>query len=351
VVETPVSQGPWGSFDALSTDRWDIALTNNNGEYWEGYLASKTGNEDNILGDCYDYDPIDHRLRIKFTAQDGDLWKIRVNDEDGAFSDNTGNMAYKFYVLCEGMACTGSVPNDSTTNGIPAISIQGAGNVCSIAVMRPGSLTLSEIGGLGNYFGAWVQYANLSILRYMAWCPKHTNLFLTYLNKFKTREPLATIAEWDETLDRMKQEIESYDWGENGNQETSIFDEGGGDFTDTVEEKIYGDTSVWDGGNIVSFSGSSLPSSYYSCESAFVNTLPTRLKSGVCFVSAYFIETSASFWIQLTIDIGSIFLLLGMIKGAVQEAVYMMTGVKPWTANRQDIYPTIRAELYKKGDR
>ena len=88
----------------------------------------------------------------------------------------------------------------------------------------------------------------------------------------------------------------------------------------------------WDGGTVVSFDNSGLPASYYSCGSAFSDYLPTRLRSSFCFVMAYFKETGAMFWVQLlVIDIGALSIMVMSIKRALQELIYMMTGVKPWT--------------------
>lgn len=329
LVETPAGQGPWKSFDDLSTLRWDTALSPDNGTTWEPISY------DSIFINCAGYNEIDHTWRARFTVQEGEVWKIRVNDTAGNFANNTGNMAYKFYVLCEGMACTGSIPNDD----IPAVSIQGGGDVCALALVRPDSLI--DIGG-------WIQYLNLSVLRYMAWCPRHTNILMEFLNKFREREPLASITEMDQQVQEVKQEIESYDWGENGNQSESLFDiTTEGELKTKVIDPLTGNgdgRSIWEGGIAVDFTDTGFPPAYYSCSSVFVNSLPSGLRSGVCFVSAYFIETSASFWIQLAVDISAFFLLLGMIKGAVQELVYMMTGVKPWTAKGSDLYPYIRGE-------
>ncbi len=323
-VETPVGQGPWTTD---GEDHYDVAITNDNGVTWEEISMDST------MIDCADRELIGHVWKAKFTMEEGQVWKLRVNDTAGAFADNGGNMAYKFYVLCEGMACTGSVPDDS--NNIPAISIQGGGNVCNIPVMRPGALTAGELFNVGTYLGSWVQYVNLSVLRYMAWCPKHTSAFIAFLNKFKTVEPLATVIEWQDNLNAIKSEINAYDWGSGSGQDFSLFDvHSKSELTAIVNERVFpsGGGSVWDHGELISFGeGTGLPDAYYSCSSALTARLPDSLKTGVCFVSAYFIETSASFWIQIVLDIGAFFMIIGMLKGALQETIYMMTGVKPWT--------------------
>ena len=92
-------------------------------------------------------------------------------------------------------------------------------------------------------------------------------------------------------------------------------------------------TSPWSGsGSLVTFGSSDLPSYYYSCSTAFTDYLPTRLRSAMCFVSAYWKQTGAAMWIQLlVVDIGAISIAAMGTKRALQELIYMMTGVKPWT--------------------
>lgn len=333
LITTPAGQGPWWSAESANTKRWDVAVTNDGGTNWEGVALSG-----NTMIDCAQYNEVSHEWQIRVTVQEGEIWKIRVNDDAGAFDNNAGNMAYKLQTMCDHPACTPSIPNDSTTGGIPAISIQGGGDVCTLPIVRPGSLSAGEILDVGNYIGSWVQYINLSVLRYMAWCPSHTNTLFTFLNKFYEKEPLATVKEWMDNLREIKRQIQSYNWGDGSWQDTSIFDMHSASQVQTmINEHILPTSSrardPWGGGSIVSLStsGGALPDAYYSCSSAFTEFLPSRLRSGVCFASAWMIETSASFWIQIVLDISALFLLIGMLKGALQDLIYMMTGVRPWT--------------------
>jgi hypothetical protein len=153
------------------------------------------------------------------------------------------------------------------------------------------------------------------------------------IKALETREPLATLSALNTVTKTAAAEIASYDW-EGGYEDTSIFSGGGGDLVQRVLPTSGVGISPWeDGGNLVNFDSSNngLPSYYYTCDSAFADFLPSRARIGVCFASAYWKQTGASFWVQLSLDITAIFMLLGMIKGAVQSLVYMMTGVRPWT--------------------
>jgi hypothetical protein len=178
-------------------------------------------------------------------------------------------------------------------------------------------------------------------LRYMAWCPRHTGVLTAFFNSLRTKEPFASFAELDDLQQRVRDEIESYDWGDNAGQAESIFDMvSSGELREKVEERIFGNTeerSVWEGGDAVSFNQTTLPPSYYSCQSAFVAALPSSLRSGVCFVSAYFIETSASFWIQLTIDISALFATFLIIKNAILDFIYHLTGIQMRTPGKAEV--------------
>jgi hypothetical protein len=129
-VEVPATSDRWT--DGTTSDQHaDTAISNDNGATWEPL------NADTSIIDCAEHDTLENSYKAKFTMADGQIWKIRVNDTDGAFADNGGALGFKFYVLCDGMACTGSLPNDSVGSGsIPAVSIQGGGDVCQIAVVR-----------------------------------------------------------------------------------------------------------------------------------------------------------------------------------------------------------------------
>jgi hypothetical protein len=152
-------------------------------------------------------------------------------------------------------------------------------------------------------------------------------------------------------------DVASYDWGggdgpdtatpdyawSTGYDDTSIFAvENAADFELIVDRVLpfrnpqgrvgRVATSPWDGDDLINLTNDDgLPPYYYTCNTAFTDSLPTSLRSGVCFVSAYWKHTGAAFWLQLSLDVGAIFLLFRMVKGAAQSLIYMMTGVRPWT--------------------
>lgn len=337
---------------------------------------------------CAEVDPFGAYQKAFFSVSVGQSWKIRVADvESAVFTDNTGTLAYTLHAVNpHGFPITtdditdenfevcapvlvrpyipGMIYSSPSINAPPIPSswdVQdwvmylgdwfgalGAyiGDVADIAINNVGAF----FSGFGRYIGEWTTYINRSFVSYFAWCPRHVNIILTTINKLQDKEPVATIIEIRQTADTAWAEVNSYDWGTAGEgggegdapEYVSIFSygEGGGEgdntnVVDYIFERFFPMTgpgvNIWTGeGDIVVFGSAELPSYYYTCNDVFGEFLPERLRQGVCFTSAHWRETGAWWWIQLSIDVSSAFLVFAMIKRSVQELIYMMTGVKPW---------------------
>jgi len=313
MVET--RDGPWEDGESPSS-KYTAQLSSDGGTTWYLFEAHP-----DVI--CYDEDQLGWYSKAIFHVDEGQVWKIRVADtETDVFTDNTGRLAYRLNLVNEfPIDGPGSLVHDYDP---------GAFDVCSQSLVRPEALALSEIGSVGNYIGDWIHYVNRSFLSYMAWCPRHTELLLSAVNALKTKEPLATIEELGTIEKNVVADVASYDWEGGGFQDTSIFSAGSGNIIEKIMPTAGESYEVWDGGDLIAFEGdSSLPAYYYTCGSVFADYLPSRLRDGVCFASAYWKETGMSFWIQLIFDILSIFMLFKIIKTAVQSLVYMMTGVRP----------------------
>ena len=306
-------EGPW--YDGTNPDRrYTAQLSSDGGATWYSFEEHP-----DVL--CYQIDQLGWYEKAFFEVTTGQVWKIRVADsETDVFTDNTGNLAYRLNLVNE-FPVDG--PGDLVIDYNP-----GAADVCISKMVSPGVLSLSEIGSLGNYIGDWLRYFNRSILSYFAWCPRHTEMLLSAINALKEKEPLATIREMSQISKDIVDEVESYDWEGGGMDDKSIFS-GNVDVEDILPTG--GGGGIWEGGDLVVFGDTQLPGYYYSCNSTIADYLPSGLRTGVCFTTAYWKETGASFWVQLSLDISALFALFLAVKGAVQSLVYMMTGVRPWT--------------------
>lgn len=345
-------EGPWRDGET-ETGHYDAEVSKDNGVTWRP--LDETNSTDFI---CVDQN-MGIYYRGIFYVEEGERWKIRVGDtETATFTDNAfnfgldsladpeSNLAYKLWLVNE-FPVDG--PGGLVTDYDPA-----AFDVCVQSLVRPQLSTVSDLNSLSNYFGDWVQYANRSMLSYFAWCPRHTDMLLSAINALKTKEPLASLYELQSIQHNIKMELNSYDW-DGGLEDTSIFSaDSTADVNQIFEEHVLPSGGAgfdpWEGGDLVTFNNTGLPGYYYSCGNVLTSYLPSRLADSVCFVSAYWKETGAAFWVQISLDIGALFILWGMIKSSIQSLVYMMTGVRIWTKDRA-LQVVVNAAETQKGRR
>lgn len=392
------SNGPWfdgeggvepgeGETGSNAGAKYSAQLSSDGGSTWYNL-------EDHPAVYCANVDQLGSYETAFFHVSVGEVWKIRVDDvETNLWTDNTGTLAYNLFALnpvgfpvnagdvtdanfavCAPILIKPYIPGMNYS----AISFSGPeapsswdvsdwvlylgewfaalgtyiGELVERAIENSGEF----FQGFGTYMGDWATYLNRSFISFFAWCPRHVNIMLETVNLLQDKEPVATFMELKDGVDTTYAEVSSYDWGtvgegggigENGEEYVSIFSsgEGGGegdnpgDTSETIFERIFPTGgpgwSVWSGeGDIVIFGSPELPSYYYICNDVFSSFLPARLRQGVCFASAHWRETGAWWWIQLSIDISSAFLVYGMIKSSAQSLIYMMTGVRPWTKDR-----------------
>lgn len=312
-----ISGGPWDDDenDQVAGDRFGAEVSSDNGITWYPI------NEDTPNADCLSVDQQNRYWMYTFTVQEGEIWKIRVADELTDFTNNGGNLAYN---LSRISTLFGATPGSGATP---------ASEICSSPLVRP--VDNLDLAG-------WINYVANTIRRYFTFCPVHINTLLAIMQSMKTKEPLASVTEASQVIENVRAEVDSYDWGENGSgASTSIFDiSSGSELNQMINQHFFPTSSAarspWDGGDIIDVSdfinGGWSPSSYYyTCLSAFDGYLPTSVAQGVCFVSGAFRDTGASFWIQLSFDISCLFMMVKVTKRPLQEVIYMMTGVRPWT--------------------
>lgn len=318
-----INGGPWDDDDTddVGGARYDAAISKDNGATWYPMDGSAPGM------DCISSTQDDRYVQIRFTVQAGEIWKIRVNDADGDFANNGGNLGYTLLTF-------------QLINGGPSgTAMQPA---CDLPAMRPALPTdLEDIGLWLNYVAQWIDYVGVAIRQFFIFCPEQISALMALFDEVKTKEPIASVIMAAGMIDDIRIEISSYDWQVEG-VNTSIFS-----ISSAAElEQIINDhffvtdneeaLSPWEGGDIIDVSdfesGTWSATTYYNtCLTSFSGYLPPLVAQGVCFASASFRDTGASFWIQISIDISCIFLLVRVTKKPLQELIYMLTGVRPWT--------------------
>lgn len=327
MVET--ANGPWTDGD--SPDKKFLAqLSNDGGDSWQ------TLDDNNTMVICADVDQLGHYYRAIFKVTGDQKWKIRVADTaTDSFTDNGGSLAYRLSLVNE-FPIDG--PGDYVSDYDP-----DAFDVCTQSLIRPTSDEISvwDIGTVGMYVVDWIRYFNRSMLGYFAWCPRHTDLLISAINALWQKEPLATIAEFDAISRNVHEDFKSYDWS-GGYNDDSIFNvTGDGSAENLIEDNILRtDEEAWDPWSgddpLVTFdAGGTLPTYYYDCNSVMMEYIPEKLTTGVCFTLAYWRETGVSFWVQMLLDLGVIFMTFYAVKDSIVGLVKMMSGVAIWQKTNQ----------------
>lgn len=333
--------GPWDDGDT-DTEHYDAAVSADNGTTWYSF-----SDQDNPNINCAQADQSRHYWTIVFTVQEDQRWKIRVDDEAGQFTNNGGSLQYHMWVLTQAGEIGGK-PGDTVHDGRtgacalvntlpqwPGVAVPDTpSEIVSLDTLNYlGGILVESVKSVATYIGDWLDYASFGIRVFMAWCPHNTEGIIALMSKFAEREPIATINEFLQIMQNIKDRLNGYNW--DSPTDTSLFTvQGRKDLDKMIRDRFFPNNSTavnpWNGGNVISFSNHSTPTYFSTCSTVFTSYLPSRLKTGVCFAFAYARESGLSFIMQLFLDIAAVTLLWTSIKGSAQEVIYMMTGVKPW---------------------
>jgi hypothetical protein len=314
------AEGPWyDNIDDQLTDKYSAAVSSDNGVTWY------TLGEDDVPGmECEQVDQQSRYRVIRFTVQDGEVWKIRVDDDAGDFGNNGGNLAYTIIALDP----IGTNPG----------STFGISPACDLPSLRPVLPTdMTELALWLQYVAQWIDYIGVAIRQFFIFCPKHIQTVISEVQSLRTREPFATLVDLNLLVGDVALDISSFAWEAEAGAAMSIFDAASAEqFDDIITDRIFPQErdarDPWDGGDILDIDqlqgGYTLPDSYNVCMSAFGGQLPYSVANGVCFVGVQFRETGASFWIQLVLDVACLFLGIRLTVHFITEAVYVLTGVR-----------------------
>jgi len=361
-----IEGGPWIDDDV---DRYDAALSSDDGATW--YEMSDDANP-NV--DCVSIDQQARYVTVTFTVVSGQSWRIRVNDDEGDFIGNGGSLKYVIWKMrpedttgtgdLNGSDPTGSgayfavcaqsffapiwipplpvdlalflidnpepdVPEGITEilDWIPWVQWQIQYYIEFARYVFSTSMFLSFTTFATNTVNYWI---NL-IYRFFSICPSDLTAIGLFINSMRGREPFATYFELQDLLKTVQNEIGGYEWG--GYDDSSLFSlRSRSDVQNFINDYILKrdatTTDPWQGESLVTFGDTGLPDSYYSCSSILTDGLPSRLRSAVCFVTAYFKETGAAFFVQLlVIDIPAIGLILVGVKNTIEQLIMLIVGV------------------------
>jgi hypothetical protein len=258
--------GPW--YEADDTPSYIAALSSDNGTTW---TPIGTGS-----GDCTVRTDNNHYL-IYFTVAAGEIYRIRVNDENDLVDFLTNDGELKYYLYATIYDPTDYDPPDPGTGG------PNWASTCSIRCTRPSSLI---------DIPAWLGYGFCSMQYYISWCPEHSAALSYVKNIFDQREPFATLMDVSSVIPYTMAEIDAYTWDATTLPDLNTLGTGGGDQPIVAPLGIFNglpSDSPWMGGQIeygsgsVSMGGTDLT----SCNTALVAELgaaDSKLPQGYCWV-------------------------------------------------------------------
>jgi hypothetical protein len=305
IIET--NRGGWTDGET-TTEHFDAEVSSDGGVTW----FPLDGTNPDVQ--CWQAMSLQYR-QIQITVIDGQDWRIRVADTDTAtFADNGGNLAYTL----KGMV----LPDDEIVQG--TFNLMG----CNTPAVAPSLSEVDSFTGLANYLAGWFDYSVASVVNFFAWCPEHTASLSYFGQDIKDREPFATIDEFDQALNDIKNDLNSYDWG--ATEDYSVLDKSPAESAAMIQQYIFEplpDDSPWVNGNLVDFSSVDTTDYYATCTWAAADYVGPRLAGGVCFASNWSKEIGFTFYIQLMLDVAVMFGCIQSVIETLLSALGMLTGV------------------------
>jgi len=338
-----ISRGPW--FDGETTydnnpekllEKYRAQVSADGGATWQ----EMDGTNPNV--DCWEYSPDFKYYKIEFTVQTGQIWRIRVADNDSAtFTDNTGNLTYTLKGLV--------LPADTSVTG--TFTLAG----CNTPPIFPGALSASELLNLGNYLAEWFDYLVGSVVSFFAWCPENTAMVTMFGEDINKKDPFALFDEMDGVLNDIKNEINGYNWSGSG-QDYSILTKSPAQSAAMINQYIFGplpSDSPWMGGDLVDFTVTPDVNMYAdTCSLAITNYIGPLLSKGVCFASNWARQTGLMFYVQLMLDVGVVFAALHSVLANFKRVIYLFTGVNTSImSSDQKVFINTVAETSTASDR
>lgn len=322
IVET--SRGPWYDgeteieFQGTPPPGWNPLK-----DFYSAQVSSDGGvtwlpmNGTNPNVSCWEYTPDFKYYKIEFTVQEGQIWRIRVADtESDTFLDNTGSLSFTLKGLV--------LPDDPTAPG--TFTLAG----CNTPPLRPAFLTIADLQNLGNYFAQWFDYLVGSVVQFFAWCPDNTAAVTMFVADINTKEPFASLREFEGILNDIRNQLNGYSWGAN-TQDYSILNKTPAQASSMIEKYVLGDLpsdSPWIDGDLVDFSAPA-PSNFYftNCQLSLNDFVGPRLGAGACFSFNWAHNVGLMFYLQLMLDVAVMLGAAAWVMNKLRQVLYILTGV------------------------
>ena len=258
--------GPWYNVQsgsgALIEGGYDLEISTDGGSNWQ------------LLEDWLDcvVDVGDHVRGYKSNPTDPGPYYVRVYDPTGEYINNV----YESDPLNLTIKVNGTARNDPGYVEDPE-SPGGWGEGCYSTCLRPSSWL--EVG-------RWIDHARCLTVKWLSWCPYHSEMLTAIKKDFYYVEPWGTLLEIMDTAVAVKAELDSYTWVDEGGGGVPVVQspvgfvfapgEGGG-----AGIPLVGAETVWGEGDIDLTPET--PSYSTSCNNLLADSLGARLAPSICF--------------------------------------------------------------------
>ena len=320
-----VTNGPWHTNDTTPDDRYDAALSKDNGANWQPIGLDNT----DIV--CADTDALNQYWTAYFKVENGDTWKIRVNDEDAAnWANNGGNLWFKVYAIVDQVAPQCVLDTNRNDCLPPGTTIEWGGqDVCTMALAAPTLPTTIDVADWINYASDTVTYGFMGMSQWMSWCPWHTDTLLSLINSFKDKEPWATIQELQQLILESQKQLKAYNWNDSNAPDDILSTSTSSQIMNRLFPPM-SSSNPWNGGRLLPNGFASVDVSSYpyynSCVASSSEFLGNYLPKAICFVSLWWRETTISLWLQIIFDVMLVGAVIRRIRKKSAEIANFMAG-------------------------
>lgn len=285
--------GPWKETTLEGMDeRYDVEISLHNG-------AENSWFDLSDAADCYvpivnsEGEQIGARAYIEIAESKTHYVKLRVNNEDGLWIDNSGSMQFSM------MYDVNSADPDDPDNPYddpyedPDQPFQQGG--CDLQCVVPSS---------SLNVPAWLEYFRCQLVRRLSFCNYHWAVIRHMRQLFVIREPFGSINEFAQAMGLVRQQVEGYAWAEGGGDAPRVdtpsnfifATEGGG-----AGIPLVGPNTPWGDGEInILGSGATVST---ECTNNMADALGSRLARPICFGFNVLDSLGLRSWFQLFWDL------------------------------------------------
>ena len=283
------SGGPWKDFAMpVSEQRYDVEISFQNG-------AVNSWQDLSEAAECYvptldeTGQMVGAQAFITILEGQSGMVKLRANNEDGIWIDNTEAMDFRV----EYNPMSNPNPEDPYDDPTP---YQSGG--CDLDCLRPTGVSVP----------AWLEYFRCQLVKRMAFCDYHWAVITHMRQLFQQREPFGSIRELASAFGLVRQTVRGFAWVEDGGgdpadvrvsqPENFIFapEDGGG-----ASIPLVGDESPWGEGDInILGEGAEFDT---TCTNNMAAALGARLAGPICFGFNALDSLGIMSWFQLFWDL------------------------------------------------